>query len=439
VELDDRREFPGIHSLKGGNGAPNIREHFNHELSPHMTPFHSPEFRRLWYSGLASSSAQGMERTTTAWLALQTGEGAFAVGLVFAARSLPSLLLGLASGTIADRADRPRQLLAVAAGALLLAASFGLLIIPSGVHAWQLAAFAFASGCLQVFDTPARQALVLDTVPRDLAPRALALNALGGSFCAALGAFGAGVLILSAGAASCFVVVALGYGLMGLLVAGLHVTQAHRGVVAVPFIRALKDAARLIVDIPVVGTLMTAGIACEMLGFSFGTALPVFAQDVLAAGPEGLGTLNAAVAIGGALAVMMLSLLPVRVRREPLLAAVFIGFGLSIIVFAATRDMAVAALVLVVLGFCAASFDVLLQMLIQMAVPDKQRGRAVGVWVLGIGSGPVGHLEMGWLVGALGAPIALLINGMLTVTVATTLLVRARAYILGKTSEKGSG
>ena len=96
-----------------------------------------------------------------------------------------------------------------------------------------------------------------------------------------------------------------------------------------------------------------------------------------------------------------------------------------------------AALVLVVLGFCAASFDVLLQMLIQMAVPDKQRGRAVGLWVLGVGSGPVGHLEMGWLVGALGAPIALLINGMLTVTVATTLLVRARAYILGKTSQKG--
>src|SRR5439155_4905062 len=119
--------------------------------------------------------------------------------------------------------------------------------------------------------------------------------------------------------------------------------------------------------------------------------------------------------------VVMLSLLPVRMRREPVLVAVFIGFGRSIVVFAATREVAVAALVLVILGFCGASFDVLLQTLIQMAVPDNQRGRAVGVWVLGIGSGPLGHLEMGWLVGALGAPMALLINGMLTVTVATTL------------------
>src|SRR5256885_16636497 len=123
-----------------------------------MTLFYSPAFRRLWFSALSSAGAQGMERTTTAWLALQTGEGALAVGLVFAARSLPSLLLGLASGTIADRADRPRQLLAVAAGALLLAAGFGLLIFPGGVHAWQRAPFAFAFGCLQGFYAPARHA-----------------------------------------------------------------------------------------------------------------------------------------------------------------------------------------------------------------------------------------------------------------------------------------
>jgi hypothetical protein len=61
---------------------------------------------------------------------------------------------------------------------------------------------------------------------------------------------------------------------------------------------------------------------------------------------------------------------------------------------------------------------VLLQTLMQMAVPDKQRGRAVGVWVFCIGSGPVGFIEMGFLVGALGAPLGLLINGALTVIAA---------------------
>ncbi len=59
----------------------------------------------------------------------------------------------------------------------------------------------------------------------------------------------------------------------------------------------------------------------------------------------------------------------------------------------ATRGLAVAAAVLVVLGCRAGAFDVLQQTLIQMAVPDAQRGRAVGIWVLSIGSAPLGHLR----------------------------------------------
>src|SRR6185436_17870274 len=105
---------------------------------------------------------------------------------------------------------------------------------------------------------------------------------------------------------------------------------------------------------------------------------------------------------------------------------------ISILVLAATRELAVAAAVLLVLGFCAGAFDLLQQTLIQMAVPNEQRGRAVGLWVLSLGSAPVGHLQMGMLIAALGVPIALLINGTLTVAAATTLLVRAPIYRWGR-------
>src|SRR5947209_9471828 len=159
-----------------------------------MTPFRSAPFRWLWCSTLASSGAQQMERTATAWLALQSGGGAFAVGLVFAARSLPSLLFGLAAGTIADRADRRRQLLAVVGAALPLMAAIGWLVGAGTLRVWQVIAISFAAGCLQVSDTPARQALVLDTTPRESAANAMALNALAARLSGALGAFGAGVL-----------------------------------------------------------------------------------------------------------------------------------------------------------------------------------------------------------------------------------------------------
>src|SRR5437016_1978149 len=172
-----------------------------------MLAFQSPKFRRLWFSTLASGSASGMERTTTAWLALETGGGAVALGLVLAGRSLPSLLLGLAAGTVADRVDRTRQLLAVGGLAALLTAGFGLLVLPGGIQVWHVVAFGFAAGCLQVFDTPARQALIMDTVPRDAAVRTLALNWLGGQLSGASGSFLAGALIPVIGVAGCYVVV----------------------------------------------------------------------------------------------------------------------------------------------------------------------------------------------------------------------------------------
>lgn len=394
-----------------------------------MTPFRSAAFRWLWCSTLASAGAQTMERTATAWLALQSGGGAFAVGLVFAARSLPSLLFGLAAGTVADRADRQRQLLAVAGLALPLMATVGWLVGAGTVRVWQVIAISFAAGCLQVSDTPARQALVLDTVGREAAPNAMALNALAARSASALGALGAGLLIPRIGVAHCYFVIAGTYGIGAMLIAALRVPRGSRvAVVHPPFGRALREAARLIVDVPAVRTLTISGIACEIFAFSYGSALPVVARDVLRAGPEGLGTLNAAVSIGGTVALVLLSTLAGRVRREPLLGAIFIAYGASLLVLATTRSLAVAAAVLVVTGLCAGAFDVLQQTLIQMAVPEGQRGRAVGIWVLGVGSAPVGNLEMGALIASLGAPGALLINGTLALASAATLLARSPRY-----------
>jgi MFS family permease len=394
-----------------------------------MTSVWSPAFRRLWGSSVTSSAGQGMHRTLIAWVALETGEGAAAIGLIFAVQMLPSLLFGLAAGTVADRVDRPRQVLTAAGVSLLLTVVFSWVVGLGNIQVWQVVAFAFVGGCVGVFDTPARQALVLDTVAREEAARAMALNALAARFAAALGAFAAGLLIPRIGVATCFLVVALAHGLTAALVATLRVPQQHRAVVAPPpFWRAFRDAARLIVDLPAVRTLVLAGLTCEVLAFSHSTALPVFAQQVLAAGPEGLGTLNAAAAIGGAIAVVLLSLMPGRVGRQPLLGAIFVLYGLSLVMLAATRDLALAAAVLLLTGFCASAFDVLQQTLIQLAVPDEQRGRAVGVWVLALGSAPVGHLEMGLLAAALGAPLALLINGALTMAAAVTLLARAPTY-----------
>lgn len=376
---------------------------------------------------------QGIERTLTAWIALQLGADALAIGLTFAARMLPSLLFGLAAGTIADRADRPRQLALVAGLSAILMAGFGWLVSTAATQVWHVILFSFCAGSVMTFDTPARQALVLDIAPNEAAQRALALNALAGRFASALGALVAGGLIAQIGTVPSYAVAAGIYGLTALLGASLRVAQEHRRIgEPPPFRQAFMDSIRMVIDLPVVRTLIAVGLICEVFAFSHLSAIPLFAQDVLAAGPAGLGTLTAAVSIGGAIAVALLSLVPERIARQPLLGAVYVLYGLAIVGFALTRNLAVAAALLVITGFCAGAFDVLQQTLIQLAVPPEQRGRAVGLWVLSIGSAPIGHLEMGALAVALGVPAALLINGALTLVAAGWLLVRAPEYRWGR-------
>jgi predicted MFS family arabinose efflux permease len=392
-----------------------------------LTPLASSAFRWLWCSSVAIALATGMERTATAWLALQVGGGAL-VGLMLAVRFLPPLVLGLAAGTIADRIDRPRQLVAVALAALPLAAAFGWFAASGRAEVWLLLLITFGLGCITVFDQPARQTLAMDTVPPAAASNAIALNALATRGFTAVGALLAGTVITSVDLASCYLLVA-GACLLGAGMAlGIRAPRAALHTSQPPFRQALRAAARLVVDVPAVRTLFIVGITCEVLGFSFMTAVPVVARDVLDAGAEGLGVLNAAVALGGAVSVLLLSLLPGRIAREPVLGGVFGLFGASLVAVATTKDLALASAGLAVTGGCAAAFDALEQTLIQLAVPGDQRGRAVGVWLLGLGSAPIGHVEMGALVTALGAPAGLLINGALVLGSAALLLARAPAY-----------
>jgi len=150
--------------------------------------------------------------TAIAWMALNTTAGAFAVGLVLAARMVPNLLFGLTSGTMADRGDRNRLLIVVRLLALAPAIGLALLAQSNNPDIWPLVILSFGTGCAQVFDQPARQALVMDTAPRELAANAMALNATASRLCTALGALLSGALISVAGVPACFVIAALFLG-----------------------------------------------------------------------------------------------------------------------------------------------------------------------------------------------------------------------------------
>jgi MFS family permease len=259
----------------------------------------------------------------------------------------------------------------------------------------------------------------------------MALNATSGRICTALGALTAGALIPTAGVVACFLASTGVFGLaaaLGVLVRPTHRAARSSERTRQTFGEALREAATLVLHLPEVRTLVLAAVACEIFAFSYQTAVPVFARDVLGAGAEGLGTLNAATSFGGAAALVLLAMVPARVPRRPVLGGIFVVYGASLVVLAPTTTVVTASAVLLVTGACAASFDVLQQTLLQLSVPEQQRGRAIGLWVLGIGSAPIGNLEMGALVALIGAPAALAVNGALVLVAAGLLVVFAPAY-----------
>lgn len=394
-----------------------------------MNAFDSRAFRLIWVSSLALAGAQLMERVATNWLALEAG-GAFGVGIALAARMLPSLLLGLPAGTLADRHDRRRWLMGVTLAAVGLMLGFAAL---AGGRALSLAAItviAFLAGCLQVSGTPARQAMIVDAVGRAAVPSAIAWNAVASRLFGAVGAFAGGLAISLVGVADSYLLVALSYVVSFAFLVPLRLpTPTEPPGAPLSFGRALGDAARLILDAPVVRTLALAAMACEVFAFSYMTVVPSLARDVLHAGPEGLGLLTSAGAVGATVAVVLLATLNRRDQgRETLLTADFLLYGVALVALALASTLPLAALAMLLVGGCAAAFDALQQTLLQLAVSEEHRGRAAGIWTFSIGTAPIGNLEIGAVATSVGAPSALLLNGGLVVLGALILAARAPSY-----------
>jgi hypothetical protein len=173
--------------------------------------------------------------------------------------------------------------------------------------------------------------------------------------------------------------------------------------------------------------MLTAG--AEVLGFAHQALLPSLARDVLHRGPETLGALNAARAVGG---VFGLALLSARggAGGGASFVAVLVTFGASLIVLGVAPPLVGFGGVIVVLTIvnaCGALADLLAQSLLQLSVPDALRGRAGGAWVVAIGLAPLGQLQIGALASLFGVSVALGTSGLaLALLALTTSLVFPR-------------
>ena len=299
-------------------------------------------------------------------------------------------------------------------------AVLGLLVMNDAVEVWHVLVLVFAFSTLLVFDYSARGSFVYDIVGPSAAIQGIAVMSLTGRVGRVVGSVAAGFIIARQGADVALFATSGFFVLTAIAMLGVRSRGQAAPTVRPSARRAFGEFIGEIRTNRVLLSLVATTGAIEILGFSHKVVLPSLARDVLEVGPEGLGIMNGVGSIGGILGIVFLSVKGDIGRKGVLYLLTILGFGIGLLLLGFAASFLLVLLVLVLLNAVMAITDTLSQGLMQLAVPNEFRGRAMGSWLLALGAGPLGTLQMGALA-SVGVVLALSVNGLGLVALAAAI------------------
>jgi MFS family permease len=344
-------------------------------------------------------------------------EGAFLLGLIGLAQFLPLLLLSLFGGQAADRFDRRLIVLIGIAVKAVIAAG---LVLSIGLQVDVLMTFIFGvaivTGMLNAFLPAASSAMVSNLVPRNELPQAIALMSLSFQGGAIAGPALGGLLYalgapIAYGASCAFFIV--GFGLAFATKAPEQEKVASGRTLAM-----IREGLIYVRDNKIVLGALSLDLAVVLLAGAT-ALLPVFARDILHAGPLALGALRSATAIGAACVSILLAVRPIK-RHVGLwmFGAVFV-FGLATLGFGLSKTLWLSVTCLAIAGAADQISVYVRSSLVQLATPDAMRGRVSAIsFVFISASNELGEFQSGLAARLLGPVTAVVAGGIGAVLIA---------------------
>lgn len=369
---------------------------------------------RLFFIGQGISLVgTWMQNVGEGWLILTLTNSPFYVGLTAALSSIGVLLFSLYAGVIADRTDKRRFIIFMQLAFMLEAFTVSILVWTGVVAVWQVLLLATLLGIASAFDIPMRQSFVVEMVGKDDLMNAIALNSSLFNAARVIGPALAGLLIGAVGIAWCYFLNGLSYiaVIAGLLMMRLppnpeppKTTSAWTGFREV--LVYLRGDRR-------VRTLMVLTAVLSVFGFPYIAMMPVFARDVLHRGAEGYGALTSSIGIGAVIGALAIAWSSARIRaRGRLMLGGGTAFGILLMLFAASRSLALSMVLLGLAGFAMIVNNALGNTLLQTAAPDHLRGRIMGFYsFVFVGMAPFGAFLFGVVAEHVGVPATLAAGG----------------------------
>ena len=360
-------------------------------------------------------------------------------GWVNFAGGLPIFLFTLLAGVVADRVDKRKMLLVTQSGLIFCALGLGVLASDGKVQIWHVLFFAALSGLFAAFDMPTRQSFIVEIVPKEDVPSAVALNSSIFNAARALGPAVAGLLLAARvkigvvflGNAFLSLAVIVGLLLVRLPPKPLGVGEAKADNTLRGVWNSTREGFQYVLRTPTVRNLVILVGSFGTFAFSFNVLIPVFVRYTLLPNASDkaqvasfgfMETVRGVGALGGALTVAILGN-PARQRNMLLTGSLMATVVLVVFGLSRTLWLAYAAIAVVSYGFvlCFATSNTLMQ----LHVPNALRGRVMSIYTLMfIGTIPFGSLFAGWLAKFIGAPPTIVLCASISLVTVLVLVFR---------------
>ena len=379
------------------------------------SPWRHPTFVAFWLARIASGFGFQMLSVAVGWQVYATTGRAFDLGLIGLVQFIPSVVLALPAGHVADQFERRRiALLGQVAEWLAIVVLAGL-SLTHHIHEAGILALVFVIGVAKTFESPAMQSMLPALVPASILPRAMAMNASAGQAAMIMGPALGGFLYV-AGPGVVYAVAAALYLLSMIMLVQLRYVQAPPKREPAT-LKTLFAGVHFIRQRPDVLGVISLDLFAVLLGGAT-ALLPIFAKDILHTGPWGLGLLRAAPAVGALLMSVWLARRSLERRVGAIMFASVAAFGAATLVFALSTALWLSLLALFALGAFDMVSMVIRGSLVQLDTPDAMRGRVSAVNAIFINtSNQLGEFESGMLAAWLGAVGATVVGGVGTLLV----------------------
>lgn len=404
-----------------------------------LSPLRQRDFRLFWTGLVLSGIGSQFTTVAMAWQIYELTDSAFQIGLLGLVRAIPQIVLLLVGGLLADAINRRKLMICTQTSLFLVSSTLALLTLAGKGTPLMLYIAAIFLALFSSLESPSRHALVPNLVPREQLAKALALNSSQRYISVIAGPSLAGLVLAFAGPAVCYAVDALSWLVMLRLLSLLRTKVPEGKGWQTVSLGALRQGLKFVWGHAIIFPLMVMDFGVNFFG-SAKALLPIYARDILSAGPEGLGMLYSASAVGALLAAASVS----RFGRARCAGRwIFIGvgvYGLCMVLFAVSHTFWLSVLCLAAAGAGDTISAILRGTINQLSTPDELRGRMISINSIFTHNGPaLGQFESGMVAAWIGAELSALTGGLATLAILAVVVASypaVRLYQIGAESSR---